>query len=101
MHPAAEEELAEAAGHYESIDPRLSDAFVNCFEACKARITEHPLHYSVRKASIRRINLKPRFGEYYLPYLIWQDRVVILAVAHAKRRPWYWQRRIDESRHLF
>jgi hypothetical protein len=34
-------------------------------------------------------------------YLIWNDRVVILALGHTKRRPFYFHRRIGESRKMF
>jgi hypothetical protein len=44
------------------------------------------------------VNLTPRFGEYYIAYMLWHDKVVILAIAHAKRRPYYWRHRISESK---
>ena len=47
------------------------------------------------------MNLTPRFGEYYIAYMIWREKVVILAVAHAKRRPYYWRKRIGESKNMF
>ena len=43
MHPAAERELSEVTDYYASIDLDLADAFVDCFESYKARMTEHPL----------------------------------------------------------
>ncbi len=101
MHPAAERELDEVIDHYAAIDSDLADAFVDCFESYKTRMTQHPLHFSRRKGLVHRANLAPQFGEYYLPFMIWQDRVVILAVAHAKRRPYYWRKRIDESKEMF
>ncbi len=33
--------------------------------------------------------------------MIWKERVVILAIAHAKRRPYYWRNRIGESKEMF
>ncbi len=101
MHPAAERELDEVTDYYAAIDPDLADAFVDCLESCKTRMTEHPLHFSRRRGAVRRVNMTPQFGEYYLPFMMWQDRVVILAVAHAKRRPYYWRKRIGESRKMF
>ena len=101
MHPAAERELSEVTDYYASTDLDLADAFVDSFESYKARMTEHPLHFSRRRGVVRRANLTPQFGEYYLPFMLWNDRVVILAVAHAKRRPYYWRRRIGESKKLF
>lgn len=100
MHPAAEQELADVAEYYEAIDPDLADAFLDCFESYRITITENPLHYSIRRGIVRRVNLTPQFGEYYLPFMIWQDRVVIVAVAHAKRRPYYWRKRIDEAKKM-
>ena len=64
-------------------------------------ITENPLHYNIRRGLVRRVNLTPQFDEYYLPFMIWKDRVVILAVAHAKRRPYYWRKRIGEAKKMF
>lgn len=101
MHPAAEQELNEVTDYYAAIDLDLADAFVDCFESYKARVTEYPLHFSIRRGVVRRANLTPQFGEYYLPFMIWKDRVVILAVAHAKRRPYYWRKRIGESKRMF
>lgn len=101
MHPAAERELDEVIDHYAAIDPDLADAFVDCFASYRDRMTEHPLHFSRSTGEVRRANLIPQFSEYYLPFMIWQDRVVILAVAHAKRRPYYWRKRIEESKKLF
>ena len=101
MHPAAEQELAEVAEYYEAIDPDLADAFLDSFESYRITITENPLRYSIRKGIVRRVNLTPQFREYYLPFMIWKDRIIILAVAHAKRRPYYWQKRIGARKKMF
>lgn len=33
--------------------------------------------------------------------MIWRQRVVILAIAHTSRRPYYWRSRIGEAKELF
>lgn len=33
--------------------------------------------------------------------MIWRDKPVILAIAHGARRPYYWRKRIGESKKLF
>ena len=33
--------------------------------------------------------------------MIWKERVVILAVAHAKRRPYYWRKHLAEAKKRF
>ena len=101
MHPAAAQELNDVAEYYEAIEPDLADAFLDCFESCRIRISQNPLHYNIRRGMVRRINLAPQFSEYYLPFVIWQDCVVILAVAHAKRRPYYWRKRLGEAKQMF
>jgi toxin ParE1/3/4 len=101
MHPAAEQELNEVIDYYEAIDPDLADAFVDTFDAYRAKIFENPLQYNIRRGVVRRVNLLPQFSKYYLPFMIWNDCVVILAVAHAKRTPYYWRNRIGEARKLF
>jgi len=55
----------------------------------------------VRKLNVRRANLGPQFNEWYLAYMLWNDQVVILAIGHAKRRPFYFHNRIDEALKLF
>lgn len=101
MHPDAEQELGEVAEYYEAIGQDLADAFLDCFRACRLRITNNPMHYNIRRGVVRRINLAPQFREYYLPFMIWKNRVVILAVAHAKRRPYYWRSRIAQAKKIF
>ncbi|MBX7208658.1 MAG: type II toxin-antitoxin system RelE/ParE family toxin [Verrucomicrobiaceae bacterium] len=100
MHPTAERELGEITDYYAAIAAELADAFVGCFESYKARIVENPLQFSIRRGAVRRANLAPQFGEYYLPFMIQKNRVVILAVAHARRRPHYWRDRIGEAKKL-
>jgi hypothetical protein len=39
--------------------------------------------HRVRRGKTRRVNLHPRFGEYYIAYMIWREKIVILAVTHA------------------
>jgi plasmid stabilization system protein ParE len=101
IHPAAQTEFREIVEYYDAIDTELADAFVNCFISCRNKIAKSPEHYRIRRGVTRRVNLLPRFEEYYLPFMIWQDKVVILAVAHAKRRPYYWRNRIGEAKKMF
>ena len=83
--------------------PGVSDVF----PAGRARprtgtsIVANPLRFSLRRPPTRRVNLTPRFGAYYIAYMIWKEKVVILAVAHAKRRPYYWRKRIGEAKQMF
>ena len=107
IHPAATDELHDIIRHYAVINDRddehesLALAFHNTFYNYVDEIVASPLSYSFRRPPTRRANLAPRFGEYYIAYMVWREKVVILAVAHAKRRPYYWRKRIGEAKKLF
>ncbi|MDI1315327.1 type II toxin-antitoxin system RelE/ParE family toxin [Prosthecobacter sp.] len=105
IHPAAREELYETIRHYAVIDSEgqgdLALAFESAFYQHADSIIDDPLLFNVRHRNTRRVNLTPRFGEHYIAYMIWREKVVILAVAHAKRRPYYWRKRIAEAKKLF
>ncbi|MBB5032929.1 type II toxin-antitoxin system RelE/ParE family toxin [Prosthecobacter vanneervenii] len=103
IHPAAREELHDAIRYYASVaeDHSLAIDFETTFYRYTDAIVASPLLYNIRRMSVRRANLKPRFSEYYIAYMIWRQKVVILAVAHAKRRPYYWRQRIGEAKDMF
>ena len=108
IHPAARDELHDTIRHYAAIDDLDDDereplalAFHNTFYRYVDAIIANPLRFSVRKPPTRRVNLTPRFGAYYIAYMIWRDKPVILAVAHGKRRPYYWRKRVGEARRMF
>ena len=101
IHPEAQRELEDAITHYLSIDEELAVSFDSHYEKYRSEITATPSLYSLRRGPVRRVNLTPRFGEHYIAYMIWKNKVVILAVAHAKRQPYYWRKRIGESKDMF
>ena len=94
LHPEARAELRRAALWYEERRSGLGDDFVAEVSAAFDRIADVPESYPswplaratgpmIRKAPIHRF-----------PYVIAFERdeqhVLVLAVAHAKRRPLYW-----------
>jgi plasmid stabilization system protein ParE len=101
VHPEAREEFDAVFDHYLGIDPELADEFDSTFFRCLDAIIANPLLFNIRRRNTRRVNLTPRFGEYHIAYMIWREQVVILAIAHAKRRPYYWRKRIGEAKGMF
>lgn len=94
VHPDAYAEMLAALDHYAEIDRQeggqlaadLRDAFRDALGA----ISEAPRRYPPYLLGSRRYLMR-RF-----PYALIFDvepQVVVLAVAHAKRRPGYWQTR--------
>lgn len=106
IHPAARDEFNAVIRHYAALDETdqdqpLAAAFDAVFNRHLSLIIDNPLLYNLRRRNTRRANLTPRFGEYYIAYMIWRQKVVVLAIAHAKRRPYYWRKRIGEAKKLF
>lgn len=106
IHPAAQNEFREIIRYYAAIDDDdpekpLASAFDATFRRHLKTILEAPERFRFRRPPTRRVNLTPRFEAYYIAYMIWKERVVILAVAHAKRRPYYWRKRIPETKKRF
>jgi len=80
--------------HYEQVQPDLGYEFSDIYEATVGAICEDPERWSLRSGGYRRVNLR-RFP-YYLPSVLVDGVVWVLAVAHAHRSPDYWQDRMPE-----
>jgi plasmid stabilization system protein ParE len=88
FHPAARDELRQARLWYEERSPLSALAFEQEIVAAVARIAEAPLRYPVAEHGTRRLVLR-RFP-YNVFYRVGTEEIVIVAVAHQKRRPGYW-----------
>ena len=97
LHPEAQAELRSAALWYDEGRPGLGDEFI--VSAFLDRVREAPESYptwpgtraaspSIRKATIARFPYMIAFERY-------EHRVLVLAIAHAKRRPLYWLTRTN------
>ena len=91
FHPAAAEELAAAASYYEQQAPNLGREFIAAVEATQQYVCQHPDSGQAFGAQFRRFLVR-RFP-YALIYHREVDRLVIVAVAHVRRRPGYWRGR--------
>lgn len=96
---AAIAELEAAASWYEEQRPGLGLAFVDAVDATLVRVADWPRSGSpvpdvADDLDVRRVPVA-RFP-YNLPYIVHEDFVDVLAVAHDHRRPGYWRDRVDE-----
>src|SRR4051812_12523764 len=98
FHPLAIEEIAEAYDYlFQHADRDIAAAFRQRVEEKLALCLQNPLLYRVRRFNVRRANLE-QFTEHYLAYMLWNGRFVVIALGHAKRRPFYWYRRPKQFR---
>ncbi len=93
FHPAASDEMIETAAYYENKVPGLGKAFIIEVERIVGILREQPETGQRIEMEFRHI-LLVRFP-YSLIYRIEQERLWVVAVAHQRRRPGYWQERAD------
>jgi len=99
FEPEAEQELVDAARHYDEQVRGLGSEFVTAVSAAIRRLRNWPNAGTPVDALDPALNgrrvLVPRFP-YQLVYVRFDDAVHVIAVAHVARRPGYWTDRIPE-----
>jgi toxin ParE1/3/4 len=92
FHPEASGEYIQAAQYYAAIAPELGGRFYDEIERLIAQVRRQPDRFFRFNPPARRA-LAHKFP-YSVVYLDEPDRVWIVAVMHAKRRPGYWRERL-------
>ncbi len=85
-------ELDCVTGDYEVKSAGLGVRFRNEVERACEGITQFPYLWMERRGGFRRVNL-PGFP-YYITYVILDELLLVLAVAHVSRHPDYWKNRL-------
>jgi plasmid stabilization system protein ParE len=92
FHPLAEKELIDAAVYYEEQESGLGGEYLAEVERAINFITQHPEAGFTVKDPLRQLTL-PKFPYYLLYRVLGNAQIRVLAVAHHKRRPKYWDDR--------
>ena len=95
FHPDARLEYREAAAFYEARRCGLGAVFTREIEAAIERIVAVPEQFRVVEQDVRRC--LAHVFPYGVLYSVERDFILIIAVAHASRRPGYWQERLTRS----
>lgn len=69
----------------------MAERFAEELDAALERIAEAPQRWPVYLHGTRRVRLT-RFP-YLVPYREEPTRILVVAIAHAKRKPGYWKKR--------
>lgn len=91
--PEADEEFREVARYYESEAPGIGLAFIAEVHRTISLVVAHPRSAKRVRGSIRKKVLS--HFPYSVLYTIESDLILIVAVAHHKRRPTYWRNRLN------
>jgi toxin ParE1/3/4 len=90
---AAEADLLDGASFLNGQIPGLGDQLVNVCEAGYEILTKYP-EAGFRISKGLRKWILPDFP-YSLIYAFESSRVIVVAIAHHRRRPGYWKRRVQ------
>jgi hypothetical protein len=94
FHRAAIAEHLDQVAFYESQLAGLGADYLGEFDAVMARICADPNRFALAASpDIRKVPLK-RFP-FHVIYRVEANRIVVLAVAHQRRLPSYWEVRIS------
>jgi plasmid stabilization system protein ParE len=92
VHPEAVDEAQAAAQWYRERSALTADAFLAELDLAVERIAENPEMYPHYIRGTRRYLLQ-RFP-FYLVYREHPEKLELVAIAHGRRRPGYWKKRI-------
>lgn len=93
--PEAEQEMFEAAIYYQSQASDLGLDYLFEVEQAVQAIAESPITWPIIEGELRR-RLVKRFP-FGILYRIEPEEIVIIAVAHLRRRPGYWKKRLEKG----
>lgn len=85
----AEAEVTEAIAYFDEQRNGLGDRFEQDLLDTVEFVREHPLSGKLLTGRVRRFRLHT--FRYNVVYVVDGDEIVILAVAHHRRRPGYWR----------
>jgi len=92
FHPEAEAEFFESLARYAAENEQLGRRYYHAIHGLIADVCRSPKVYPCFRGEVRR-----HFGKPFPYALIYVDEpqcVLVLAVAHFKRRPGYWLHRL-------
>ncbi|VFN02025.1 MAG: ParE toxin of type II toxin-antitoxin system, parDE [Candidatus Kentron sp. G] len=92
FNPDARTEFLAAIKYYEACQPGLGRRFRLAVESELDRIREMPLGFRVLHAPFRRCFV--RKFPYAVIFSIEPESILVIAVAHTKRKPEYWRERL-------
>jgi plasmid stabilization system protein ParE len=94
IHPSALLETEFAIDWYRQRSPRAAQRFLDEIDRLVNRIADHPTQFPSYEAGTRRAFLR-RFP-YFLVFREIQGETQIVAIAHGRRRPGYWKKRVED-----
>jgi toxin ParE1/3/4 len=97
VHRLADGEIFEAFQYYQAERPGLGEELRAKLRALTSKLARFPMAAPMwEDQPTHRIATLDRFP-YRVPYQIQPDQIVVLALAHTRRRPGYWKSRLGRA----
>ena len=84
-------EFLDGVSYYEKQQTKLGRRFKLEVEQTIVWLADHPEACRLRPGGYRRLNLQ--IFPYYIPYIVRNSTLWIVAIAHQRRKPEYWIQR--------
>lgn len=99
-HPEADAEFFAAVDWYEDREPGLGRRFLGAVRSAVGAVVEDPAAWAAwpgweREPVVRSKGVAD--FPYRILYFVHGDRLMVVAVAHTKRRPGYWRERLSSG----
>jgi plasmid stabilization system protein ParE len=95
FHRLAEREVSQQYAYNLSIQPPLADRFMVELERIFDSIATYP-HSGSPSTNSSRFRILRRFP-FMVVYVVRTNSIEVLALAHTRRRPGYWRRRVNNA----
>jgi plasmid stabilization system protein ParE len=90
--PGAWRDFDESFDWYAERSALAAVRFADAVDAALAKVCANPTHFRSNDGVHRECSLK-KFP-FRIVYRLIEDRVLVVAIAHAKRRPGFWRNRV-------
>ena len=94
-HPEASDEVAQAFDWYSKVDPEVGDRFKIEFDRAEQLVQRSPETWGRYLHNTRGFRF--RGFPFVMAYIIRDNRIIVIAVAHTRRKPGYWRDRLPEN----
>lgn len=91
-HPRAADEVADAFAYYASVKTDIGERFKLEFDRAEQLVQRTPESWGQYFHGTRGFRF--RGFPFVMAYIIRDERIIVIAIAHTRRRPGYWRDRL-------
>jgi plasmid stabilization system protein ParE len=94
-HPRASDEVAEAFVWYSEVDPEVAERFKLELDRAERLVQRSPQAWGRYLHDTRGFRF--RGFPFVMTYIVRDERIIVVAIAHTRRRPGYWRNRLPSQ----